>query len=310
MKIFISSRSFGKIDSGAIELLKNQGLEPIINPYDIKLNEQEILELINGSVGIIAGTEKITEKIMSKADQLQVISRYGIGLDNIDLPAANKKGIIVYNTPEAPSVAVAELTLSLILNLLKKIGKVDRDIRNDKWKPEIGNLLTEKTIGIIGLGRIGKKVVQYLQPFHPKILAYEINPDEKFATEYKIKLVSLNDLLSKSDIITIHVPLTKETRHLISKREFEKMKTNAVLINCARGGIVDENTLYESLKNKRIAGAAIDAFEDEPNTGKLKELDNIILTPHIGTYTVETRKNMEIETVNNLIKGLKEANIL
>jgi len=310
MKILISSRSFGKIDSGAIELLKNQGLEPIINPYGRKLNEQEILELIDGSVGIIAGTEKITEKIISNADQLQVISRYGIGLDNVDLPTANKKGIIVYNTPEAPSVAVAELTLSLILNLLKKIGKVDRDIRNDTWKPEIGNLLTEKTIGIIGLGRIGKKVVQYLQPFHPKILVYEINPDEKFATEYKIKLVSLNDLLSKSDIITIHVPLTKETRHLISKREFEKMKTNAVLINCARGGIVDENTLYESLKNKRIAGAAIDAFEDEPNTGKLKELDNIILTPHIGTYTVETRKNMEIETVNNLIKGLKEANIL
>lgn len=310
MKILISSRSFGKIDSGAIELLKNQGLEPIINPYGRKLNEQEILELINGSVGIIAGTEKITEKIISNADQLQVISRYGIGLDNVDLIAANKKSIIVYNTPEAPSVAVAELTLSLILNLLKKIGKVDRDIRNDKWKPEIGNLLTEKTVGIIGLGRIGKKVVQYLQPFHPKILAYEINPDEKFVANYKIDLVSLDTLLSTSDIITNHVPLTKETRHLISKREFEKMKTNAVLINCARGGIVDENTLYESLKNKRIAGAAIDAFEDEPNTGKLKELDNIILTPHIGTYTVETRKNMEIETANNLIKGLKEANIL
>jgi len=178
MKVLISSRSFGKIDSGAVELLKQVGLIPIMNPYGRKLTEQEILDLQEDAVGIIAGTEKITDKIISNNNQLKVISRYGIGLDNIDLKAAENKNITVYNTPETPTIAVAELTLSLILNLIKKIGMVDRNLRNHKWKPEIGNLLSDKTIGIIGLGRIGKKLVQLLEPFNPKIYVSEINPDK------------------------------------------------------------------------------------------------------------------------------------
>jgi len=310
MKVLVSSRSFGNINSGAIKLLREEGLEPILNPYGRKLNEQEILSLLDDAVGIIAGTEKISEKIISSGDHLKVISRYGIGMDNVDLKAADKKGVLVYNTPEAPSVAVAELTLTLVLNLLKKIGKADRSLRNDNWKPEMGNLLSGKTIGIIGLGRIGKKLTQFLQAFNVKKLSYEKNPDKNFVTNYKIDLVALDDLLSKSDIVTIHVPLTEETHHIIGRRELEMMKETAILINCARGGIVDEDALYSFLKDKKMAGAAIDAFEDEPNTGKLKELDNVILTPHIGTYTVETRRNMEIEAVKNLINGLKEADIL
>jgi len=310
MKVLISSRSFGKIDSGAIGLLEKEGLEPILNPYGKKLSENEILKLLDDAVGIIAGTEKITEKVILNGDQLKVISRYGIGLDNVDLKAANEKEVLVFNTPETPSVAVAELTFSLILNLLKRISKVDRNLRYDNWKPEIGNLLSGKTIGIIGLGRIGKRLVQFLQPFNIKILSYEINPDTDFVEKFKIDIVSMENLLSKSDIVTVHVPLAEETYHLIGESELEMMKKDAVLINCARGGIIDENSLYEFLKNEKIAGAAIDAFEDEPNIGKLKELDNIILTPHIGTYTIETRKHMEIEAANNLINGLKEANIL
>lgn len=310
MKVLVSSRSFGNINSGAIKLLREEGLEPILNSYGRKLNEQEILSLLDDAVGIIAGTEKISEKIISSGDHLKVISRYGIGMDNVDLKAADKKGVLVYNTPEAPSVAVAELTLTLVLNLLKKIGKADRSLRNDNWKPEMGNLLSGKTIGIIGLGRIGKKLTQFLQAFNVKKLSYEKNPDKNFVTNYKIDLVTLDDLLSKSDIVTIHVPLTEETHHIIGRRELEIMKETAILINCARGGIVDEDALYSFLKDKKMAGAAIDAFEDEPNTGKLKELDNVILTPHIGTYTVETRRNMEIEAVKNLIKGLREAKIL
>ena len=310
MKVLISSRSFGKIDSGAIELLKNEGLEPILNPYGKKLNEREILDLLDDVVGIIAGTEEITEKIISHNDQLKVISRYGIGLDNIDLKAADQKNVMVFNTPETPKIAVAELTLTLILSLLKKVVNADKNAKNDVWKPEIGNLLSEKTVGIIGLGRIGKQLVELLSPFKLKILAYETNPDKEFVSKYKINLVSLDTLISKSDIITLHVPRTEQTRHMIGEKELMHMKENAFLINTARGGLIDEEVLYRFLKERKIAGAAIDVLEDEPNTGKLKELDNIILTPHIGSYTIETRKHMEIESAKNLIKGLKQKNIL
>lgn len=310
MKVLISSRSFGQIDSGAVELLEKQGLTPILNPYGRKLNEQEILDLLDDAVGIIAGTEKITEKIISHNNQLKVISRYGIGLDNVDINAAQKQNVMVYNTPDTPSIAVAELTLSLILNLLKKIGKVDRDIRNNIWKPEIGNLLSGKTVGIVGLGRIGKKLVQLLKPFNIKIFAYEINPDKKFLDKYNIKLLPFKDLICQSDIITLHIPLTNKTKHIIGKSELNSMKPNAILINAARGGLIDEKSLYEALKNNSISAAAIDVLEDEPNSGNLKELDNIIITPHIGTFTVETRKNMEIEAAENLIFGLKKMKIL
>ena len=310
MKVLISSRSFGKIDSGAIELLKIEGLKPIFNPYGKKLSEQEILDLLDDSVGIIAGTEKITEKIISYNNQLKVISRYGIGLDNIDLKAADQKKVMVFNTPETPKIAVAELTITLILSLLKKVVNVDKNIKKGEWQPEIGNLLSGKIIGIIGLGRVGKQLVKFLIPFNIKILAYEINPDESFVSKYKINLVSLDDLIVKSDIITMHCPLTDKTEHMIGEQELKNMKENAILINTARGGLIDENILYNFLKEKKIAGAAIDVFEDEPNTGKLKELDNIILTPHLGTYTIETRKQMEIEAAENLIKGLKMVKVL
>ena len=182
MKVLISSRSFGKIDSGAIELLKEKGLEPVLNPYGRKLSEKEILDLSDDVVGIIAGTEQISEKIISSNSQLKVISRYGIGLDNVDLKAAAEKKIIVYNTPETPTVAVAEFTLSLILNLIKKIGNADRNLRKEEWKPETGNLLSGKTVGIIGLGRIGKKLAKFLAPFNVTILAFEIKPDNEFLT--------------------------------------------------------------------------------------------------------------------------------
>ena len=310
MKVLISSRSFGKINSGALELLKNNGLEPVLNPYGKKLNEEEIIDLLDDSVGIIAGTERITEKVMSNNEKLKVISRYGIGLDNVDLDAANQKNILVFNTPETPKFAVSELTISLILTLLKKIVNADKNAKDGIWKPEFGSLLRGKTIGIIGLGRIGKQLVQFLKPFNTKVTAFEIKPDEKFVLENKIGLVSLNDLIKNSDIITIHAPLTEETKYIISEKELKMMKENAVLINTARGGLVDEQSLYNALKEKRIAGAAIDVFENEPETGRLKELDNIIITPHIGTYTIETRRHMEIEAAENLINGLKKVNVL
>ena len=310
MKILISSRSFGKIDSGAVDLLRNNGLEPIFNPYGRKLKENEILDLMNEVIGIIAGTEKITEKIISDNPKLKVISRYGIGLDNINLKTAKEKNIIIYNTPNSPTNAVAELTLALILNLLRKITIVDKNIKEKTWKPDIGFQLMKKTVGIIGLGKIGKKLVELLIPFDVKILACDVNPDKELGNEYDINFVELNELLKYSDIVTLHIPTTEQTKNIIGEKQLSIMKKTAILINTARGGLIDENALYNYLINDKIAGAAIDAFNEEPYTGKLKELENVVLTPHIGSYTVETRKKMEIEAVENLIKGLKEVEVL
>jgi len=309
--VIISSRSFGKINSDAVNILKDAGLEPILNPHSRKLSEEEILTMIDDNViGIIAGTENITKNVITKASSLKVISRYGVGLDNIDLETANRKGILVYNTPETPALAVAELTLSLILNLLRKIGKLDRNIKSKNWKAEMGNLLTGKNVGIIGLGRIGKKLIELLQPFNVKLFVCETKPDEKFISNYNINLVSLDELLVKSDIVSLHLPSTSQTIGIIGEKELLKIKENTILVNTARGNLIDEKSLYTALKEEKIAGAAIDAFEEEPYKGKLIELDNIILTRHIGTATIETRKDMEIEASNKLINGLKEMNIL
>jgi len=310
MKVLISSRSFGTTDSGAIELLKERGITPILNPYGKKLSEKEIINLMQDSIGIIAGTEVISEKIINQSTNLKVISRYGIGLDNVDLKAAEQKNILVYNTPETPKIAVAELTFSLILSLLKKIVNINGNLKKGIWKPEIGNLLNGKTVGIIGLGRIGKQLVKFLSVFDVKIIAYEIDPDISFVSDYDIELTSFEELIIDSDIISIHAPLTNDTKYLIGEKEFKKMKHTAVIVNTARGGLINEEDLYNALKNNIISGAAIDVFENEPDTGKLKEVENIILTPHVGTYTIETRKKMEIEAAENLLNGLKKVNIL
>ena len=311
MKVLISSRSFGKINSGAIQLLMDNGFDLVLNPYGKKLSEKEILGLMDDDiVGIIAGTELITKKIIEKSINLQVISRYGVGLDNVDLKEVGKKDILVYNTPDAPALAVAELALSLMLNLLKKIGIGDRRLRKKKWKGEVGNLLTKKTVGIIGLGKIGKKVVEFLEPFQVQILATEPYPDKQFISEKKIKLVSFDDLISSSDIISLHVPLNNETKHIIGENELSKMKQNSILVNTSRGGLIKEDDLYNALKERRIAGAGVDVFEREPDTNRLETLENIVVTPHIGTLTIETRRQMEIEAAENLINGLKKVKVL
>lgn len=311
MKVLISSRSFGKIESGAIEMLEQAGLTPVLNPHGRKLNENEIIELMDDdTVGIIAGTESITKPIMERSSSLKVISRYGVGLDNVDLQASKELGIYVNNTPEAPAQAVAELTITMILNLLKKISELDSEIKAGNWKPKIGNLLSKKTVGIIGLGRIGRTLVKLIEPFQTRVLAFDLEPDKEFASKYNIELVPLIKLISDSDIISLHVPITEGTRGIIGQSELDSMKDNVLVINTARGGLIDEDALVRALENNKLGGVAVDAFETEPYEGRLKEFKNAVLSPHIGTFTEETRKQMEIESVENIIYGLKEAKLL
>lgn len=309
MKILISTSSFGKYDSSPLQKLKDSGYEIILNPYARKLQPGEIIPLLDGVIGLIAGTEPLTANVLESARNLKVISRCGVGTDNVDIEAAKKLGIKVLNTPDAPTHAVAELTIGLILNLLRGISMEDRLIRAGEWKKHMGELLSGKTIGILGLGRIGKRIVELTSSFGLKYIAWDISPDLQFADKYKVTFMNLDEVLKKADIISIHLPYTPELKNFISEKEISLMKKNAFLINTARGRLIDEAALYKALEKKIIAGAAIDTFTQEPYNGPLKNLENIVLTCHIGSYAKEARIKMEIDAVRNLIEVLKEVTI-
>lgn len=311
-KIAITTTTFGKYDERPLKLLEEYGLEVVLNPYGRTLKKDEVIEFCKGAIGVIAGTEILdidTLECLTKTysqspglrpQTLKVISRCGSGLANVDLDTAKRLGIKVFNTPDAPIVAVAELTVGLILNLLRKVCWMDRNLRNEQWEKMMGNLLNKKKVGIKGFGRIGKKVAELLRPFGCEIAYADPFVDDGLLG---MKRLSFDDLLGWADIITIHVSVKDR---LVGEKEFQLMKKGAWLVNTSRGGVVDEKVLYEHLKNGYLAGAALDVFEEEPYAGPIKELDNVIVTPHIGSYAKEARVEMEMQTVENLIKGLKE----
>lgn len=299
-KIVISTSSFGKYDNSPLEFCKENGYKVVLNPYMRKVKPHELIELARNAVGLIAGTEIITEDILSKLSFLKVISRCGVGLDNIDIDAAKRLGIEVFNTPDVPTLAVAELTVELILNLLRKVNPMDRALRKGIWEKQMGNLLYRKKVGILGFGRIGRKVAELLKPFH-----CEISYADPFVEDGILGLnrLSKQDLLGWSDIVSIHV---SEKDRILGKKEIGLMKKGVWLVNTSRGEVIDEDALYCALKEGYFSGAAIDVFNEEPYQGLLKELDNVVLTPHIGSYAKEVRVEMEMQAVKNLLTGLSE----
>ena len=301
-KILTSPSSFGQISSEPFDLLLKNGFSYINNPYGRKLTEDEVIELASDCVGIVAGVEPFTKRVMDSLPNLKCISRVGVGMDSIDLDYAKKKSIKVINTPYGPTRSVAEFTISLTLSLLKKIPQSDSLIRQKKWKKQLGNQLLGKKIGVIGLGKIGCLVAELFLKLGNNVIGYDINPNKNLINDIDIQLVKFDDLISNSDIITIHVPGSDVP--LITTSEIEKMKNNLILINVSRGGVVEESDLYNALKNKRIYGAAVDVFENEPYSGPLTNLNNIILTPHIASYAKEGKLKMEIDSVINLINTI------
>jgi D-3-phosphoglycerate dehydrogenase len=310
-KIAITTTSFGKYDNKPLRHLKEKGFEIILNPYGRKLKREEVIELCKDAVGIIAGTEVYDADVLeiltqfsalSPQSSLKVISRCGVGLDNIDLDATKRLGIKVFNTPDAPTLAVAELTIGLIFDLLRKISQMDRELRQGQWQKKMGNLLFNKKVGLRGFGRVGKKVAELLKPF-----GCEIAYSDPFVEDglLGLKRVPAEELFNWADIISIHVSTTER---LIGEREMRLMKKGALIVNTSRGGVIDEEALYRSLKEGYLSGAALDVYEKEPYTGSLRELDNVILTPHIGSYAKEARVEMEMQSVKNLLKGLEEFN--
>ncbi|ADL69926.1 Glyoxylate reductase [Thermoanaerobacterium thermosaccharolyticum DSM 571] len=306
MKVLITPRSFGKTSNIPFEMLKKYDYEIIRNETGKPYEEDELKELIKDVDGVIVGLDKITEDVLKNAKKLKVITKYGVGLDNIDINYAEKLGIKVTYTPGANKESVADLAFTMMLGLSRDIIKLDKIVRNNQWNKIIGCEIYGKTIGIIGTGSIGKCVAKRATGFDMEILAYDKYPDYDFADKIGMKYVDKKTLLEKSDFITLHVPLTDEMYHFIDEEELNMMKDTAYIINTSRGGIINENALYSALKSKKIAGAALDAFETEPPlNNKLLELDNIILSPHCGASTKDATDRMGIMAVEGLISVLE-----
>jgi D-3-phosphoglycerate dehydrogenase len=304
MKVLVSPSSFGECGSEPLNILTKQGFEIISNPFGRKLTEEEVISLAPDAVGIVAGVEALNKKVIDRLPQLKCISRVGVGMDSVDIDYAKQKGIKVVNTPNGPTRAVAELTIALAMSLLRGISRADSNIKKDLWKKEIGNLILDKNIGVFGLGRIGKVTAKLFRGVGAKIIAYDIYPDNTFANANEIRLVDKDELFKAADVITVHIPGNKDKTAAIGIKELSLMKKSGYLINVSRGGVVDENALYKVLKERNIAGAACDVFSNEPYKGNLIELENVLLTPHLGSYAAETKLQMEIDAVNNLITAL------
>lgn len=300
-RILITTSSFAPRNEQPLAEFVAKGFEIVRNPYGRRLSEAEIGELMDGDVvGMIAGLEPLTKGVIDRAPNLKVISRCGIGLDNVDLDHCAGRKVSVVNTPEAPAIAVAELAMGMILSLIRGVTMMDRDVRVGRWKRFEGRLLRDLTVGIVGLGRVGRAVAVRLEPFGCRL----IGSDVMGASVPGVELMDLHDVLTKADVVTLHVPLDATTRGLIGPQNLSVMKPGAYLINTSRGGLVDEEALFEALQSGHLAGAALDVFEEEPYEGALTKLPTAVLTSHAGSSALETRTRMEQEAAQNLADAL------
>ena len=291
----------------AMEVLKNAGFGVVYEEYP---DEARLLELVGDVDAIIVRSKpKVTRKVIEAAPKLKVIGRAGVGLDNIDLEAAKERGIKVVNSPGASSRSVAELAVALTFNVARKVAFADRKMREGVWakKQCMGIELEGKTVGVIGFGRIGYEVAKIAKALGMNVLLYDPYPNEERAKEVGGKFVSLEELLKESDIVTLHVPLLDATRHLINEERLKLMKPTAILINAARGAVVDTEALVKALKEGWIAGAGLDVFEEEPLPADhpLTKLDNVVLTPHIGASTEEAQMRAGVQVAEQIVEILK-----
>jgi D-3-phosphoglycerate dehydrogenase len=299
-KILIGPSSFAATDKTPMNRLIAAGYEVVDNPYKRKLTKEELLNLLKDDVvGLIAGLETIDREVLEKS-HIQVVSRVGAGVSNVDIEAARDLGIRVFNTPDAPTNAVAELTIGALLSLLRMIPQMDQALHEGQWQKRMGLQLQGKTVVIIGFGRIGRRVAELLSPFGVKILLVDPYVNESTCAGYR--KATLQATLPEADIITIH---SSGQDCIIGEKEFSCMKKGVYLLNVARGGVISENALVKAIEDGTVAGAWLDTFEEEPYKGPLCSYQNVILTPHVGSYTAECRLQMENEAVDNLLNYLK-----
>jgi D-3-phosphoglycerate dehydrogenase len=303
-RLLVSTVPFCRFDKAPRAWLDEAGIEVVENPVGRRLKEDEIADMIGGYDYLIAGTEPVTDRVLSRADRLKLIVRVGIGLDSVDLAAARARGVAVSYTPDAPSPGVSELTIGLMLALLRQTHIADRTLHAGGWDRLMGRRLAEVTVGVIGVGRIGKRVIRHLREGFPgvRLMANDLVPDQDFATKYDVIWAEKDAIYRHADVITLHMPLTPRTRDMMGAAEFAVMKPDAVLVNTARGGIVNEAALAAALREGGISGAAVDAFVEEPYSGALAGIDHCILTCHMGSMTQDCRTRMEREATQEVLR--------
>lgn len=293
--------------SDIFSILEKGQCQVIRCPYPHPVKERDLLQVTQGMDAILVGNDELTAKVIESTDSLRVISKYGAGVNNIDVEAATRKGIVVTYAPNQN--AVADLVFGVMLCLARRICKANALVKAGEWKRLVGTGtdVWRKTLGVIGTGRIGRAVIERAKGFDMNVLACDLQEDEGLAEELGFVYVPLDTLLRESDFITTHVPLSVQTRGLIGQREMGLMKPTSYLIHTSRGGVVDERALYVALKEKRLAGAALDVYEQEPlpPDSPLLKLDNVITTPHMGADTEECLRNMDVVAAENILLVLR-----
>lgn len=303
-RIFVALSTFGEHGDEPVRVLRASGHEIAGNPHGRRLTADEVVSLAADCSGIIAGVEPYTAHVLAALPKLRCVSRVGAGIDNIDLAAARERNVAIRNTPDVVTDAVAELTLGMVLDLLKNLSRHTAEMRERKWIKHTGRLLRGKRVGVIGLGRIGKRVAENFAALGAIVHGADPAADREWATRTGVAVAPVDEVIRAADVLCLHLS-GSVSEFLLGAPEIAAMKTGAILVNVARGRFVDEPALHGALASGKLAGAALDVYPEEPYAGRLCELDNVVLTPHIATLTAETRLAMELEAVENVLDSLR-----
>ena len=305
MKVLIGTSTFGVADDAPLRRLADLGLTVVLNPYARKIAEDELSALLDeDTVGLIAGLETLDRSILT-GSHLKAISRVGVGMSNVDQNAARNLGIAVYLTPDAPTQAVAELALGSLLALLRHLPEMNRDMHGHRWTKQLGLQLSDRTLAIVGFGRIGRRLASLVAAFGTRVVVVDPFVDETTSGGYPV--LPLYEALEQVDVVSVHVGGDSA---VLDGAAFAHLRDGSYVLNASRGGCVDEAELVKALTSGKVAGAWVDTFETEPYDGPLCDQPNVLLTPHIGSNTAEARVQMEAEAVENLVDGLKKAGVL
>jgi D-3-phosphoglycerate dehydrogenase / 2-oxoglutarate reductase len=286
-RILVTPTTYGKSDPRLRRELEAAVGEVIYNPAGRPLSSNELRKMLPGCDGYIAGLDRIDASALEAADRLRVLARYGAGVDNVDLAAARRKGVVVTNTPNVNSSSVAELTVGLILCLARKIPEFSKSVKTGEWNRSMGMALEGKRVGLMGFGNIGKEVARRLSGWSVRLIAYDLLPDRAAAAKFGVELVSQPQLLAESDLLSLHLPLLGSTRRIVNAEFLAMMKKGAFLINTSRGDLIDEAALHWALESGQLQGAALDTFVQEPPSAEnpLLKMPSLIATPHCGGHT-------------------------
>lgn len=308
-KILVSASHFDTLCTEAWELLERHGHQVVYDPDRSfpAYTSGELKQILPGIDGALIGLDTYTAEVFENAPRLKVVAKFGVGVDNIDLEAATRHNVKVVNAPGMNSNAVAELTLSFMLNLLRSVVPLHIKMEQGLWHRSIGNELSGKTVGLIGFGSIARSVARKLQAFDVTVKAFDLYPDTKAAAELGVTLTTLDDIIENCKIISLHIPASRENQHLFNARTFARMQKGSYLINTARGALVDLHDLREALLTGKLAGAALDAFDVEPlpATAPILQCPNIILTPHTGAETAESYRRVSLSACRSICAVLE-----